>query len=218
VLTEGRHTAEHILEEGVNARKSITLLAGEVVVAGQVLGKILADRGAVTVGAPAFTGTGDGALTKADPAYGAGVQEGTYKVRLVEAGANAGQFAVIRPDGTIDGLAAVGVAYDGQVKFTIADGATDFAAAAEFTLAVTLADPAGAGKWKGLDPAAVDGSEIAAGVAYGNYDATGADIQVVASVRNSRLVAASLTWPAGITADQKAAALAELDALNLVAN
>ena len=40
--TEGRHTAEHILAEGVNARKRVTLLSGETVVAGQVLGVVTA--------------------------------------------------------------------------------------------------------------------------------------------------------------------------------
>lgn len=217
-LTEGRHTAEHILDEGVNARKVITLLEGEVVKAGQVLGKLLADRGAVTVNEATFAGTGNGTLTLADPAYGAGVKEGAYKASLVTEGADAGQFVVTRPDGSIDGYAQVGVAYDGEVKFTIADGATDFAAPAVFNIAVAIADPTGADKWVAFNQDGTDGSEVAAGISYSNYDATAGDVDIVANVRDTRVVADALTWPADIEAGEKAAALAQLDALNIVAN
>ena len=217
-LTEGRHTAEHILEEGVNARKIVTLLMGEVVKAGQVLGKLLADSGAITVGTVTFAGTGNGVLTKASPAYGAGVKEGTYKASLVTAGTDAGQFAVTRPDGSIDGYAQVGVAYNGEVKFTIADGSTDFAAGAVFSIPVAIADPAGAGKWVAYDQDGTDGSEVAAGISYSNYDATSADLDIVVNERNTRVVVDALTWPADIDAGEKAAALAQLDALNIVAN
>jgi hypothetical protein len=216
-LTEGRHAAEHILEEGINARRTVTLLALEVVVAGQVLGKLLADRGAVTVSAATFAGTGNGTLTLADPAYGAGVKEGSYKATLVSEGADAGQFVVTRPDGSIDGYAQVGVAYDGEVKFTIADGTTDFAAPAAFSIPVAIADPTGSGKWVAFDQDGNAGSEVAAGIAYANYDATGGDLAIVVNDRDTRVVAAALTWPADIDAGEKAAALAQLDALNIVA-
>jgi hypothetical protein len=217
-LTEGRHAAEHILEEGVNARRIVTLLAGEVVKAGQVLGQLLADRGAVTVSAATFAGTGDGTLTLADPAYGAGVKEGGYKVVCIDPDTDGGMFEVRRPDGTVAGNATVGVAYDGELKFTIADGATDFAAGATFTVAVAIADPAGKGKWVAFNQDGADGSEVAAGVAYANYDATDGDLEIVASVRETRVVGDALTWPADIEAGEKAAALAQLDAVNIVAN
>ena len=194
-------------------REAYTLLAGSgaarVIAIGTVLGKIT--KGAIAVAEAVFTGTGNGTLTLADPAYGAGVQEGDYVVRLIEAGTDAGAFAVIRPDGTLDGYAVVGVAYDGQVKFTIADGATDFAAAAQFVLAVTIVD--GSGKVVAFAPAATDGSEVPWGVDINAaYAADAADGAGLAVARGPVILkAAGLVWPDGVSADQKAAALAVLE-------
>lgn len=219
-LSEARHAGEFLLSEGNNhySRETITILSGEgALKAGQVVGKVAADTGAVTVGNPAFTGTGDGTLTKADPAYGAGVQEGTYTIRLIEAGANAGQFQVTRPDGSIDGYAAVGVAYDGQVKFTIADGATDFSAAAQFTLAVTIADPTGAGKYRSADPTNTDGSGVAKAIILYPVDATSADVKVAAIVRQAEVNGNILTYDAAVDdAPKKATKIAELLAVGII--
>lgn len=219
IKTEGRCAAEFVLAEanGNRSRGSLEIADQMSIVPGQVLGKVGVNEGAVTVGNPAFTGTGDGTLTKANPAYGAGVQEGTYKVRLVEITADGGQFEVIRPDGTVDGHAVVGTAYDGQVKFTIADGSTDFSAAAQFTLAVTIAAAADEGQFKALDLAAVDGAEIASAIAL--YDAVTAEnetVKIAGIVRDAEVNGNLLTWPAGITADQKAAAIAQLAALGII--
>jgi hypothetical protein len=220
-LVEGRHAAEFIMmEEGNNySREAVTVLSGEGVLApGTLIGLVAADAGAVTVGAPAFTGTGDGALTKATPAYGAGVQEGTYTVRLLEIATDAGQWIVTRPDGTIDGYATVGVAYGGEVKFTIADGATDFSAAAQFTLAVSIADPTGVGKWRAADPTNTDGSQVARGILIYEVDATTVDVAVAALVRGSAIVNGNiLTYDANVDdAPKKATKIAELAAVGIL--
>ena len=55
------------------------------------------------------------------------------------------------------------------------------------------------GKYKALDPAAVDGSEAAAGILYDAVDASAADAEGVAIVRLAEVNAAELVWPAGIT-------------------
>jgi head decoration protein D len=198
-----------------------TLAAGSgadnVAKIGTVLGRLKAAT--VAVAAPAFTGTGNGVLTRANPAYGVGVQAGTYKVRLIEAGADAGSFEVLRPDGTVDGIAEVGVAYTGQVKFTIADGATDFSAAAQFTLAVTVS----AVSWKywPLDLTAVNGIQNAAAVSLSQRTATdgGTDLKIVLLKRGPAIVdELHLIWPAGATDEQKATGLAQLEALGIVAH
>lgn len=217
--TEGRAPFAFLLSEaaGTRSRAALLIAASMTILSGQVLGKVDTNEGAITVGNPTFTGTGDGTLTKATPAYGAGVQEGTYTARLVEAGANAGQFAVTRPDGTLDGYAAVGVAYDGQVKFTIADGATDFSAAAQFTLAVTIAAAAAEGQYKALDLSATDGAEHAAAIAgYAVMTGVGETASIAGVVRDTEVNGTELEWPAGITADQKAAAIAELAAVGII--
>lgn len=220
-FTEARHPGEFILNEadGHYCREAITILSGEgKLVAGTVIGLVKADTGAVTVGAPAFTGTGDGVLTRATPAYGAGVQEGTYTARLVEAGSNSGQFEVRRPDGTLDGYATVGSAYDGQVKFTIADGSTDFSAAAQFTLAVTIADPTGPGKYRSADPTNTDNSGVGAAILLYPVDATSADVKVTAIVRGPCEVNGKcLTYDAAVDdAPKTATKIAELAAVGII--
>jgi len=219
IKNEARAPLAGLLSEasGQRSRGNLLIAASMAIVSMMVLGKVGANEGAVTVGNPAFTGTGNGAMTKANPAYGAGVQEGTYTAALVEAGTDTGKFAVTRPDGTLDGYAVVGAAYDGQVKFTIADGGTDFAAAAKFTLAVTIAAATDEGRFKALDLSATDGAEHAAAIAlYPITTGSGETAQIAGIVRDAEVIGASLTWPDGITSDQKAAAIAELAALGII--
>jgi hypothetical protein len=159
--------------------RSITLLSGQNLLRGAVLGKIGGDAGAATAGTVAFAGTGNGVLTKATPATGTGVKEGSYTATLVTTGADAGQFAVRRPDGTLDGYAQVGVAYDGQVKFTIADGSTDFIAGDAFTIPVTIADTS-SGKYLRAVSAATDGSQTARAILAEDCNATSGDKTTIA--------------------------------------
>lgn len=194
-------------------REAAVLLAGDGdprrIAIGQILGAVMS--GAVTVGEPAFTGTGNGALTKGNPAYGPGVQAGTYVVRLVVAATDSGHFQVVRPDGTIDGYAVVGTLYDGQVRFTIADGGTDFGGAAQFTLAVEIEAEDGAVKeW---DPDATDGSQVPWGIAIAEATAPDGENGTVLAVRRgpAGFLDSGLVWPEGATDEEKAAALAWLE-------
>ena len=73
------------------------------------------------------------------------------------------------------------------------------------------------GKYKALDPAAVDGSEVATGILYDAVDASAADTEGVAIVRLAEVNAAELVWPDGITGPEQTTALGELAALNIIA-
>lgn len=74
-------------------------------------------------------GAGKGILTLANPAVDvATVKAGVYRVVFIEPASNAGAFQVEDPDGVVVGTGNAAVAFDGPVKFTIADGATDFVA------------------------------------------------------------------------------------------
>jgi hypothetical protein len=97
--------------------------------------------GAATVGAaaPGAGNVGNGTVTNATPAYGAGAVAGTWRAVLVEPVTNGGIWSVFRPDGTREGEATTGTLYSGGIRFTIADGATDFAAGDDFSWAVTMA-------------------------------------------------------------------------------
>lgn len=207
-------TGGYIVSEanGYRSREQgIIKAASGVLKAGTVLSLLTPDSGAVTVGTPVLSGAGNGTLTKASPAYGAGVKEGTYKVRCVEKTTDSGEFAVVRPDGSIDGYAVVGTAYDGQIKFTIADGSTDFDQTSEWAVPVAIADPTGVGK---LVP--YDGSRPASAILYEGCDATDVDVRRTYTARDTEVTTAELQWASGVTSDQKTAALASLASLGII--
>lgn len=72
------------------------------------------------------------------------------------------------------------------------------------------------GKVTRLAPAAVDGSENAAGVLLLDVDASAADKGAVIIARHAICSDKKLVWPAAITGPQRTAALAALTALGIV--
>lgn len=122
------------LKHALNAEvqhKAIVLKSGTSYKLGSVLG-VETIMSATT----AFTGTGNGAITMdgTTPIL-AGAQPGAYKAVCIEPGTNVGQFAVYDPGGVFLGLHTVaGAAFATQIKFTIADGSTDFVAGDAFTI------------------------------------------------------------------------------------
>lgn len=73
------------------------------------------------------------------------------------------------------------------------------------------------GKLVPLAPAAADGSQNVEGVLLHDVDANAADVENVLYAKRTSIVSgAGLVWPAGITAPQKATALAGLVALGIV--
>jgi hypothetical protein len=196
-------------------RESLILLAGasaaRIVGIGVLLGLIVS--GTVTA-APKAGNTGVGVLTLANPAIAAGVVPGIYQVLCVEPAADGGTFEVFDPAGVAVGTAKVGVAFAGPVKFTIADGATDFLAGDGFAITVPVGNKAVA--W---DPAATDGSGTVAGIAIQpGYAADGADGSVLALARGPAIIVTdAIDWPDAATDPQKAAALAALAAKGIIA-
>jgi len=77
--------------------------------------------------------------------------------------ADGGDFSVTDPDGIVLTPGSVAVAYNGVVKFTIADGGTDFAVGDGFDLTVTIDDPdVTANPVVAALPAALDGLKAVA--------------------------------------------------------
>jgi hypothetical protein len=66
-----------------------------------------------------------------------------------------------------------------------------------------------------LAPGASDGSEVAAGILRGNTDASGGDVATVIHNALAKVRDENLTWPDGISAGEKTAAIAELAALHI---
>jgi hypothetical protein len=215
VQTERKYLGDWLKFETDNqySRDLVTILAGSgadrELLTGMVLGRIT--KG-VAASVAAAGNTGDGAITAA-PAVGQAAKPGVYRVVCIEPGADAGKFAVEDPDGVLIGIATVGVAFTTHLTFTIADGAADFVAGDSFTITVA----AGSGKVKQIDFAATDGGNNACGLLLLDTTAPdGADRSAVAIVRNAIVSDNGITWPAGATANQKAAAIAQLKSAGIL--
>jgi len=93
---------------------------------------------------------------------------GVWRVICVQAAADGGFFEVVRPDGTFDGIAAVGTAYNAAhgPNFTISDGSSDFIVGDEFDITVVAAVPANGGVFSVTDPYGRALPNATVGVAY----------------------------------------------------
>jgi hypothetical protein len=158
--------AKLIAGEFDRATRDITLTGGAALLAGAVLGRSVA--AGATVGAAAVRATrapGDRRGRR-----GRGAQIGVYRAVCVEPGANVGTFVVFDPPGVEIGRVIVGgAAFNNQIGFTIADGATDFVAGDAFTISVA----AGAEKFKLSAAAAVDGSQEPCAILAQDTDPSG---------------------------------------------
>jgi hypothetical protein len=211
VYTEGLHTGEYLVSEanGYLSREVATIAGGNYV-AGTVLGKIghaatasVAAAGAGAAGA----NTGNGTLTMdATAPVASAAKVGIYTVKCIAVATNGGTFRVTDPDGFLVGDVAVGATYSDDVKFAIADGATDFVVGDGFAITVAV----GSGKYTGLDPSKATGAEVAVAILYEGCDASTVDQKRTITARSSEVNGLALAWPAGITDQQKATAIANL--------
>ena len=209
-VTEDVHSGGFLLSEaaGNRARERKTLASGQNLKAGAVVGAVLA--GTATTG---FVGTGNGVITMdATTPVKPPSKVGAYTATLVTAAVNGGTFRVEDPDGYVLGDVAVGATFDDDIKFVIADGVTDFVVGDRFTITVA----AGTGKLKALTVAATDGTQLAVGVLWASTDASAADVACAIIARDAEVNGNELVWPAGISAPNKATAIAQLAALGII--
>jgi len=186
-----------------------TLASGQNLIAGTVLA-LVAAAGTAT---QSYSGTGNGVMTldATAPVQGLG-RAGKYTVTCITAAANGGTFRVEDPQGLVLGDVAVGATFADHIKFSIADGSTDFVVGDKFTVTVTAEST----KYTQLNLSGTDGSQFPAGVLFQATDATSADQLTTVVQRLAELNANHLTWPAGITAAQKAAAISQLADRNII--
>lgn len=182
-------------------QEDVTILTGQNLAEGSVLGKITVGAAAA---AAAAGNTGDGAFGAVST--GANAKPGVYRVTCIEPAANAGKFTVEDPDGIEVGVATVGVAFAGPINFTIADGAADFVAGDAFNVTVA----AGTGKYKLAVAAATDGSQKACAILVRATDASAADKEASVYV-TGEFAKNKLVFGAGHSAATVAADLAALN-------
>lgn len=198
-----------LFEEGedVNFVRDVVTLksGGAACVIGQVLAKVITS-GVATETHAGNTGNGVMTIDVATPVL-PNAKAGDYKVICTAAAANGGTFRVFDPMGNVLGDVAVAAAFANQIKFVIADGATDFIVGDTFLVKVEVDTL----KYVQVNPAGLDGSQIACAVALVAGDPTAADVNVVAVVRGPAVLKSTgLAWTAGMTAAQQAAALIQL--------
>lgn len=205
-------------EHGMYCREVVTVLSGTAAFdIGMVLGKIT--RGAATSAAKSGGNTGNGTLTvDGTTPVKAGAKSGVYTVRFIAAATNNGTFRVTDPDGFVIGdvvMAAGAGAFDNDIKFAVADGASDFIVGDGFDITVA----AGSDKYVRHNPTGNDGREVACAVALQAVDASAADVgDVVIIARGPAEVSnLGLKWDASVSSNPlKAAAMAQLAAVGII--
>lgn len=213
ILSEGKYLGDvmklEIGEAMLYSRDIATLLSGQNLALGAVVAPSISGATATETHA-GNTGNGVMTLDATAPVLG-NAQAGIYTARCTVAATNGGTFRVFDPTGDVNGDVLVGATYSDQIKFVIADGATDFIVGDTFLITVAVG-----AKVTVLGPAATDGSQFAAGILAQATDASAGDVSTVVIARNAILAANKVVWPVGITAAQKAIATAQLARVGIV--
>ncbi|MFZ2872254.1 head decoration protein, partial [Zavarzinia sp.] len=163
-------------------------------------------------------GNAGAATITASPAVAAGTAPGIYKLTAVSAGATAA-FLLEDPEGVTLGEAITGTAatIGGIGPFTITDAGADPAIGDQFTITVTATPAATAGQIVAYDPDATNGAEIPIGVNFATITTGAAETgPAVYHARDCEVSAPELTWPTGIDADVKAAAIVALAGAGII--
>jgi len=126
---------------------------GDGVIAGLYTVRCIGGAKSASSAAKAGGNIGDGTMGSLTADTGAAV--GDWRVICSVPATDGGTFMVLNPSGGLDGIAAVGTAYNSSsgINFTIADGATDFEAGDEFVVTVAHSVPSNGGVFEVKDPA-----------------------------------------------------------------
>lgn len=216
-LTEGMHAGEYIGESAMGIgyhNNPCTVNSGAELSAGTVLGLVLSGATVTAGDAVSTTGgtVGNGAV--GDWTADDGAQAGPWAIEITKASSDGGEFLVRRPDGTVDGVGAVGTAYNGGINGTLEDGSADWAVGDTIPLVVSYPD--GTPTVDAWDPDATDGTQTVGGILFDNVDATGGATPGVFTRRGPMTVNGNdLVYPDGADDDVIAAANAGLLALGI---
>jgi len=172
------HNSIQVLAGDTYTTRKVIILSGQVMVKGSVIGPVLAAASAtVTPGTP-VSGSGG---TVGNGAVGtwtsdAGAMEGDWRIVITNPATNAGAYQVLRPNGTVDGVGTVGVAYNGGINGTLADGSNDWLEDDYIPITVSYATGL---KYKLSLSAATDGSQEPYFVTSYAIDATAGDMEAI---------------------------------------
>jgi hypothetical protein len=216
ILTEGPHAGAFIVSEAANtrSRETVTIESGQDLDAGTVIGALTRD----TVDVAADVGnTGAAVVTATTVTLGDQSEAGVYTLTCTTAGSSGGgDFQVQTPSGALLAPITAGSAYAGDhISLTLPEG--DGAGTADWAVDdVVTITVSGSGKYTQFDQDGTDGSQIAAGVVVYPIDATAADTEAAAIVRDAEVNGDELTWPSDIEVGEKTTAIAQLATLGII--
>lgn len=175
----------------------------------------------VSTSAPTVIGTGNGTVSAIT--LGPDARPGNYRLEIIQAITNGGQFKLTDPDGEVVDtgfiVAGAGGTYVGankrQLNLTLTDGSTDFAVGDAFNISVF--NQLSGGQVVAWDPTGVDGRDDVAGILLAAVDASLATKGGVLICRDAVVVKTALEWGTAITAAQKEAAYKDMaDRLGII--
>jgi hypothetical protein len=181
--SEGQHAGEFLLEERMEAgrpsRENITVLSGQNLKAGAVIGRV--NKAAGRVSTPVVVGTGNGTVSLVFA--GPEVELGNYVLTCTAAVANGGVFSLTTPSGKAmvpltmtPGGGGTTVYASRHLNFSITDGATDFIVTDAFTFVVSTTAPVAIGTGNGT----ISGLSLGPDAKTGNYR-----VECIAAITNS---------------------------------
>lgn len=205
ITTETTHPLEFLLSEAPGNRSRAAIVVGGS--ASYTPGQVLA--ASMTASGAKVSGTGDGTIGSVT--VGALAQPGIYLLTCIAESANAGTFSVVAPDGTALPNLTVASAYvSSHISLTVADGANDWDLGDVIHVTVTVAE------YVAYSPSGTAGAQTPAAICAGEYNATSADQDAAAIVRDAEVADALLGWPSGISAANKSIAISRLAARGIV--
>jgi hypothetical protein len=197
------------------SRDRFVVALNQLLAAGQVVGKTAVVSLVTSSAAADGSNTGNGVITLDTTApVAAGAKNGVYRVVNELVATNSGEFVVYDPDSIEIGRVAVAATFSNQVKFVIADGATDFAIGDAFSITVGIEET----DYQIVNPAGIDGSQRVAGILWEGVTTDGTNLGAgVVITRGAEVRGVDLVWPATITAIQKADAIRQLEKFGIIA-
>lgn len=191
---------------------SVICIAGGATATFQVFDPGGSMIGTYTIGGAAFANQVRFSITDGAPDYAAG-DTYTLTVEPIVPANGLGAFSVTDPDGVRLDDGVIGTAYDGPIRFTLADGAENFIVGDSFEVEVSVGD----NTYGPYDPDAGDGRDEVAGIACYGYDTTDGDVDGVIIARGPVTVKADLVvYHDGASDPEKATARAALAAKNIL--
>lgn len=215
IFTEGGHAGEFILSEGDAgySRENLTVAASQTIVVGQVMGAKVSVADATAVASADAGNTASSGTIAMDATPLTSIAKNGRYVGVASA---ATKVDWTDPDGVQIGVSTHGTLFNkGGIRLTITAGGSANVVGDKFYVDVGV-EP-GDLQYVAYNQDGTDGSQIAKAIAYDAVTTgSGATAKVAGVVRFAQVKGVELTWPADITADEKALGISQLASAGII--